>query len=114
EGVYGLRRALVIAGSESQLISLWKVEDNATRDLMIHYYEGLAKGAGRVDSLRSAQLEMVASKERHHPFYWAPFIPSGDWRPVHGSLQITDAPKVPPVAKSPRGCGCEASSTPSS
>jgi len=43
EGVYGLRRALVIAGSESQLISLWKVSDQATKDLMIAYYERLKK-----------------------------------------------------------------------
>lgn len=46
EGVYGLRRALVLAGAESQLISLWQVDDKATRDLMIAYYERLLAGGG--------------------------------------------------------------------
>jgi CHAT domain-containing protein/Flp pilus assembly protein TadD len=82
EGVYGLRRALVIAGSESQLISLWKVSDNATKDLMVAYYERLKKGGGRSDSLRQIQLEMLKSENYKHPFFWASFIPSGDWTPM--------------------------------
>lgn len=56
EGVYGLRRALVIAGSETQVISLWKVADDATRDLMAEFYRRLTAGAGRSDALRQAQL----------------------------------------------------------
>jgi CHAT domain-containing protein len=82
EGVYGLRRALVIAGSESQLISLWKVSDNATKDLMVDYYEGLKKGEGRSEALRQIQLEMLKSENQNHPFYWASFIPSGDSTPM--------------------------------
>ncbi|MBI4752604.1 MAG: tetratricopeptide repeat protein, partial [Acidobacteria bacterium] len=41
DGVYGLRRALVLAGSESQMISLWSVSDQATRELMVDYYTRL-------------------------------------------------------------------------
>ena len=82
EGVYGLRRALVIAGSESQLISLWKVSDNATKDLMIAYYQRLKKGEGRSEALRQTQLAMLKSKDQNHPFYWASFIPSGDSSPM--------------------------------
>ena len=78
EGVYGLRRALVIAGSESQLISLWKVSDSATKDLMIAYYQRLKNGEGRSEALRQTQLAMLKSKDQKHPFYWASFIPSGD------------------------------------
>ena len=47
EGVYGLRRALVLAGAESQVMSLWQVSDAATRDLMVAYYKGMKNGAGR-------------------------------------------------------------------
>jgi CHAT domain-containing protein/Flp pilus assembly protein TadD len=82
EGVYGLRRALVIAGSESQLISLWKVSDKETKDLMIAYYQRLKKGEGRSEALRQTQLAMLKSKEQNHPFYWASFIPSGDSSPM--------------------------------
>jgi len=78
QGVYGLRRALVIAGSESQLISLWKVSDDATKDLMVAYYGRLQKGEGRSEALRQIQLEMLKGEKQKHPFYWASFIPSGD------------------------------------
>ena len=82
EGVYGLRRSLVIAGSESQLISLWKVSDSATKDLMIAYYQRLKKGEGRSEALRQTQLAMLKSTNQNHPFYWASFIPSGDSSPM--------------------------------
>jgi CHAT domain-containing protein/DNA-binding XRE family transcriptional regulator len=82
EGVYGLRRALVLAGSESQLFSLWKVSDDATKDLMIAYYTRLLKGEGRSEALRQIQLEMLKSENQNHPFYWAGFIPSGDSTPM--------------------------------
>lgn len=84
EGVYGLRRAMVMAGAESQVMSLWKVGDEATRDLMVAYYKRLLNGEGRAEGLRQAQLAMLWSKKHSHPFYWAGFIMSGDWRPVDG------------------------------
>lgn len=83
EGVYGLRRALVLAGAESQLISLWDVFDDATRELMTKYYRRLIQGEERVQALRQVQLEMLNSKQYHHPVFWAAFIPSGDWRSLH-------------------------------
>ena len=46
EGVYGLRRAFVMAGAESQLMSLWKVADEETADLMGDYYQRLLVGGG--------------------------------------------------------------------
>jgi len=84
EGVYGLRRALVLAGAESQLMSLWQVSDRSTRDLMIRYYKSLSKGGGRSDSLRQAQLEMLKSKPHNHPYYWASFIQTGEWANLDG------------------------------
>ena len=82
EGVYGLRRALVLAGAETQVTSLWKVADEATKDLMVDYYTRLLKGEGRSEALRNAQLTMMNSKDRSHPYYWAAFVPIGNWAPL--------------------------------
>ena len=79
EGVYGLRRALVLAGAETQVMSLWAVSDEATRELMVNYYKRLLRGEGRGEAMRQAQLEMIKSDARNHPFYWAGFIVSGNW-----------------------------------
>ena len=82
DGVYGLRRALVMAGSESQLISLWQVSDLATRDLMTSYYRELGRGAGRAAALREVQRAMLRQPKRRHPYYWASFILSGADGPI--------------------------------
>ncbi len=84
EGVQGLRRALVLAGSESQVISLWPVSDQGAKELMIEYYRALQRGEGRSEGLRQVQLQMLKSKNRLHPFYWAAFIQSGDWASLNG------------------------------
>jgi CHAT domain-containing protein/Tfp pilus assembly protein PilF len=84
EGVQGLRRALVLAGSESQIMSLWPVSDRGTRDLMIDYYKRLQAGQGRSEALRQAQLKMLKNPQRQHPYYWASFIQSGEWANLDG------------------------------
>jgi CHAT domain-containing protein len=82
EGVYGLRRALVLAGTQTQVTSLWKVADDATKDLMVEYYWGLLRGEGRSGALREVQKAMIASRDRWHPYYWAAFVPISDWAPL--------------------------------
>jgi CHAT domain-containing protein len=84
EGVQGLRRALVLAGSESQVISLWAISDEWAKDVIIPYYKALRRGAGRGAGLRQVQLRMLQSRDRHHPFYWAAFIQSGEWTKLDG------------------------------
>jgi CHAT domain-containing protein len=84
EGVYGLRRSFVLAGSETQVMSLWKVRDDATRDLMIAYYANLKRGMGRGEALRQVQLAMLRNPKRKHPYYWASFIQSGEWANLEG------------------------------
>jgi CHAT domain-containing protein len=59
---------LVIAGAESQVTSFWQVDDVATRDLMVDYYSRLQKGEGRGKALRDAQLNMLKSAQRSHPY----------------------------------------------
>ncbi|MBX7221781.1 MAG: CHAT domain-containing protein [Blastocatellia bacterium] len=83
-GVYGLRRALVLAGSETQMMSLWPVSDRGTQELMMRYYQRLKAGEGRSDALRNAQLTLLRNPKRRHPFYWAAFIQSGEWASLSG------------------------------
>ena len=84
DGVYGLRRALVLAGAESQVMSLWAVSDRSTSDLIVGYYKRLLQGAGRGEALRQAQLQMLNDKARRHPYYWASFIQTGEWANLEG------------------------------
>lgn len=76
EGIFGLRRAFVLAGARTLVMSLWKVSDGHTRELMGEFYRHLLAGRSRADALRVAQL---ATKEKYmHPFYWGAFICQGD------------------------------------
>jgi CHAT domain-containing protein len=84
EGVYGLRRAFVLAGTESLVMSLWPVSDYVTREMMTTYYKGLREGRGRGDALRHVQVSLLKRKGREHPFYWAGFIQSGEWANLDG------------------------------
>ncbi len=84
EGVYGLRRAFVLAGAESMIMSLWPVSDYATRKLMTDYYKNLKQGMGRGAALRQVQLDMLRRNRQLHPFYWANFIQSGEWANLDG------------------------------
>ncbi len=84
EGVYGLRRALMLAGAQTQVMSLWKVDDTATREWMTIYYTGLQQGLGRSEALRQVQLKLLQQKRRQHPYYWASFISSGEWANLDG------------------------------
>jgi MYXO-CTERM domain-containing protein len=102
DGVHGLRRALSIAGAETVAMSLWKVDDGATRDLMIAYYQRLRRGEGRSEALRSVKLAMLREPRTAHPYAWAGFIVSGDPSPIEG-LGETSVSAVEP--KRP-GCAC--------
>ncbi|HLL55883.1 MAG TPA: CHAT domain-containing protein, partial [Myxococcaceae bacterium] len=80
QGVYGLRRALVVAGAETVVMSLWKVNDGTTRALMEDYYRHLLAGEGRTAALREAMLSL---RQLHpHPHFWAPFISLGKDAPL--------------------------------
>ncbi len=84
EGVYGLRRSFVLAGTESLVMSMWPISDSFTRELMTGYYKNLKHGLGRGESLRKIQLEMLKRPDRRHPFYWASFIQAGEWANLDG------------------------------
>jgi tetratricopeptide (TPR) repeat protein len=85
EGVFGLRRAFRIAGARSVIMSLWPVQDAATAEWMAALYRArLVDGASTIDSVASAQRELLAARrargESDHPYYWAGFVSAGDWR----------------------------------
>jgi MYXO-CTERM domain-containing protein len=107
DGVYGLRRGLVMAGSETQVMSLWKVEDRIARYLMEAYYRNLlAHGMGRSEALRQVQIAWLKGGDVYaSPYYWAAFVVSGNDSP----LDAGSASTVPKVPRSPRGCACDAS-----
>ena len=77
EGIEGLNRAFFFAGSSSILMSLWAVNDQATYQLMERFYSHLRSSKQIASSLRKTKLEMIASDEVSHPYYWAGFIVTG-------------------------------------
>lgn len=79
-GVYGLRRAVVVAGAQTLVTSLWKVDDQVTRDLMSAYYRNLLGGMGRIEGLRQAAL--AVRKKNPEPRLWAPFVAIGQETPL--------------------------------
>jgi CHAT domain-containing protein/tetratricopeptide (TPR) repeat protein len=97
EGLLGLQRAFQVAGARSVVAGMWKVDDRATRSLMVDFYDNLwSKKMSRLEALRQAQLNMLREgirrgldlapdqqpdeQRRLPPFYWAAFVLSGDWR----------------------------------
>jgi len=79
EGVTGLARAVMYAGSPAAVVSLWKVSDVATKELMMRFYERLLAGpCGVSEALRRAKLDLLRSRDRRHPFYWAAFVTYGE------------------------------------
>jgi len=79
EGVMGLRRALLLAGARTQVLSLWTVADDATARLMMALYEALLDGMPRGEALRRARRDLAADPRWSHPYFWASFELSGAW-----------------------------------
>lgn len=100
EGFIGLTRGFLYAGTPTVVVSLWKVDDEATAGLMKEFYKqlaglrvgGLVNGKQRqltnslthqldkAEALRRAQLKMLRGKDYPLPPYWAAFVAVGDWR----------------------------------
>ena len=87
EGVFGLRRAFVLAGAKTLVTSLWKIPDQATCELMEEFYARMLKGVGCAEALRSAQLALRARYP--NPRDWGAFICHGDPGPL-GSFKAVE------------------------
>lgn len=104
DGVFGLRRALVLAGAETQLMTLWRIDDETTTRFMAEYYDRIGTGLGRSEALRAAAVQMLSDPKTASPKYWAPFLVSGDPRPLHGGARGKEAGREGP-SRERRGAG---------
>jgi len=81
EGLVGLTRAFQYAGARSVLASLWGISDVSTAAFMKVFYGYLRGGQTKDEALRAAQIDRIRGKSgSSHPFYWAAFELTGDWR----------------------------------
>lgn len=74
EGVFGLQRGFKLSGVNCILMSLWKVDDEATKELMINFYNNLIKGSSKIEALQEAQKKIRETPGYEDPEYWAAFI----------------------------------------
>jgi CHAT domain-containing protein len=83
DDIASLSRAFLYAGSPSVIASLWSVDDDATRQLMVAFYTHLKSGMSKAEALRAAQTDIRAKYP--NPFYWAGFVLTGDPGPLSSS-----------------------------
>jgi CHAT domain-containing protein/Tfp pilus assembly protein PilF len=82
EGLVGLTQGILYSGAKLVAASLWRVEDQATAELMSRFYRGLlVKGRSPAAALREAQLAVRSDKRWRSPYYWSGFVLQGDWQP---------------------------------
>lgn len=80
EGIVGLTRGFMYAGSPRVVVSLWNVDDRATEELMTRFYQGiLKKGLQPAAALRAAQIQMLQTQWKS-PYYWSAFGLQGEWK----------------------------------
>jgi len=84
EGLISISRAFLFAGVPSTLLSLWNVDDRSTSEIMENFYRHLAAGLNKKRALQQAKLDYLNATESagKDPFYWAPFVLTGDYGPV--------------------------------
>ncbi len=83
EGLIGLTRGFMYAGASSVVASLWKVNDEATAELMKRFYENVLKrGMTPAAALREAQNSIRREPQWRSPRYWAAFTLQGEYRRV--------------------------------
>lgn len=88
EGIISLARGFIYAGASSIITSLWNVHEEANKDIMQYFYQGVKDGKSKDEALHQAKLRFLRSvtlenQQTAHPFYWAPLVCMGDYRPYH-------------------------------
>ncbi|MBD2245157.1 CHAT domain-containing tetratricopeptide repeat protein, partial [Nostoc sp. FACHB-888] len=77
-GIAGVAYIFERAGAKAVMASLWAVDDEATQQLMVQFYQNLKQGMTKGEALQQAKLKLIA--DHRHPFYWSPFVLIGDAR----------------------------------
>ncbi|HEY9730163.1 MAG TPA: CHAT domain-containing protein, partial [Chroococcales cyanobacterium] len=68
------------SGARSTLATLWSVDDQSTSSFMVEFYQALSQSqVTKAEAVRNAQLALLKQPQFRHPFYWAPFVPIGNW-----------------------------------
>ncbi|MCL4456874.1 MAG: CHAT domain-containing protein [Nitrospirae bacterium] len=75
EGVFGLKRAFILSGAKTLVMSLWSVPSAETTELMTDFYTLMSTGKPKAEALRQAKLNMM--KKKSNPFYWGAFVMTG-------------------------------------
>jgi len=84
----GLVHGFMYAGTSRVVASLWKVDDDATAELMVRFYEEMFRAKqSPAAALRTAQLVMWRQKRWHAPYFWAAFVLQGDYE---GTIQLKE------------------------
>jgi len=81
EGLVGLTRGFMYAGSPRVVVSLWSVDDEGTSELMTKFYQKMLQDKLKpAAALRQAQIEMLQNNNFAAPYYWAAFTLQGEWK----------------------------------
>jgi len=82
--VNGLLYSFIAAGAQAVVASLWPVADESTASLMkaFYKYQMNTERSSLADALQKAQIDLLRSPRTDSPYYWAPFVLHGNWRPV--------------------------------
>ncbi|HKQ50729.1 MAG TPA: CHAT domain-containing protein, partial [Pyrinomonadaceae bacterium] len=97
EGLVGLTRGFMYAGASTVVASLWKVDDEATAELMKRFYANLLQGGMTpAEALRAAQNSIRREPQWSAPYYWAGFTLQGEYRQVIKPARVSSVSSVYP------------------
>ncbi|MCP4658342.1 MAG: CHAT domain-containing protein, partial [bacterium] len=92
EGMVGLTRGFMYAGVPRVIVSLWKVDDESTAELMKRFYTGVFEdNLSPAAALRTAQLSLRQDERWQDPYHWAPFVFQGEWLLEPPKVDDTDS-----------------------
>jgi CHAT domain-containing protein/TIR domain-containing protein len=97
EGLLGITRGFMSIGVPQMVVSLWKVEDQATAELMSRFYHEYFDGRRPPEALQRAQRSMLLDPRWSDPALWAGFIFLGDYDRMPGGVEARDTGGVEPV-----------------